>query len=186
MEILPSLPPRIPDCTPQRIREYQQSPPDYQALSQDEIEQEKELTSAEKLELEAKIAEDSKAAAEAQLAAARTQEKIADSKAKALATLRPAPDKANEVREAQKPDTTEAPAQEEPTATDGLLNEEDVRIFLRLSFLKGISDRVLKGVWNTLNDRGVNVSGFNQGTAVEYCQKLTPEEFKNFADHVGC
>jgi hypothetical protein len=185
IDIVPSLPPRIPEATPGKIREYILSPPDYGHLDKEELEQEKELSAAEKLELEAKVAEDSRAAAEAQLAAARTQEKIADSKAKALAKLRPAPDKVEEILEAQKPDTTEAPQQEAETVKDDLLPEEDVRVLLRTAHGKGIIDKVLKGVWKTLNGRGVDVKGFNTDTAVDFTRQLTAEEFENFSNHVG-
>jgi hypothetical protein len=57
VEIVPILPPRIIDCTPQKIREYIAKPPDYKKLKKSELAQEDRLSDDDKLEMEREIAE---------------------------------------------------------------------------------------------------------------------------------
>lgn len=183
LSIVPCLPPRLPEATPKRIREYIVTPPDYGHLDASEIEQEKELSEAEKLELEAKVAEDKRAAAEAALKAAETQQKIEDVKATALAKLRPAADKTGDTTSEVVPvaeKDEEAPAKEEQTVKDDLLEEDYVRLTLQTVWNGQARSQVnekLKAAWKILKSRDVDVSQFKPETAVAYCRKLTQEEF---------
>lgn len=64
----PILPPEFKDCTPDRIREYIAKPADWKHLKKDEVAgPEIELTEEEKLMIHAEIAENQKAAAQAQV-----------------------------------------------------------------------------------------------------------------------
>ena len=156
------LPPRLPIATPIRIREYILTPPDYTDLGEGEREVEKKLSEDEKLELQAKIAEDQKAAAELQVEASRKAEKAAEAKERALAKLQPAPDKVNE---------TVANQTRDPEPETGI-DEQDVRNMLNNAHKGKFLKDVLNGVWKTLKDRGVDVKGFKQETAVEFACML--------------
>lgn len=57
IETRPVLPPRIPVCTPKRIRDYMLSPPDYSKLKADERYIEKGMSEEELLELKARTEE---------------------------------------------------------------------------------------------------------------------------------
>jgi len=69
IELKPTLPPRIPECTPQAIRQYIQTPPNYDKLKKSELAPPEVMSDEQKLELKAKIAEDNAKAAEARLSA---------------------------------------------------------------------------------------------------------------------
>lgn len=166
------LPPRLPEATPEAIRQYILNPPDYSNLSPEEKEVIKELTDAEKLDLEKEIAETNREAAEAQERAALAASKVEESRQKALNKLRPT----------QPPQ--EAPAKEEPPAKDGPNKADqgysvakEVRDLLNAAHKAGELSYVLNYVHKTLKDRKVDVSGFTKDAAVEYTQKLTGAEF---------
>lgn len=57
LEIVPCLPPRLPECTPAKIRWYMDNPPDYQKLKKDEVVREETLTPDERAALELARAE---------------------------------------------------------------------------------------------------------------------------------
>jgi hypothetical protein len=65
LEMVPSLPPRLPECTPDAIREYILNPPDPNKLKKGEKAEPTELTEDQKLMLTASIAADQRATAEA-------------------------------------------------------------------------------------------------------------------------
>lgn len=66
---LPILPPRIPECTPDTIRRYIASPPDYGKLAAGERLPDQSMNDDEKLRLQAAIAENNRAAEESKLSA---------------------------------------------------------------------------------------------------------------------
>jgi len=58
VEVLPTLPPRLPFATPKAIREYMVKPPDYAKLKKDERVQEQRMSEDDRLQLQAQIAKD--------------------------------------------------------------------------------------------------------------------------------
>jgi hypothetical protein len=164
-------PPVLPVATPDAIREYINNPPDFANLKEEELKVEKELSKEEELELQREIAEANLQAAEAQERVTKQQVSLQAAREKALAKLRPGL-------------KTEEPTKEED-ATDKAVTEDpkdDQRAENLLSNADkaGVMDRVLKGVWKTLKDRGEDVAGFNHDTAVEFVRRLTDEEFEKF------
>lgn len=85
----PVLPPRLPEATPKAIRSYISTPPNYDQLRPEELEQEKELTELDRLELEAEIATEHRLAQEAAAEAAAAAERTQDAKDRARNRLRP-------------------------------------------------------------------------------------------------
>jgi hypothetical protein len=67
IEIVPILPPRLPKATPAAIRGYIAKPPNYKKLKEDERVHEKQMTDEEKIRLQAQIANDQRATAEAEV-----------------------------------------------------------------------------------------------------------------------
>ncbi len=57
IDIVPVLPPRFTHCTPNRIRQYMVTPPDYAKLKKEEKLQERVFTEEEKLRLQLQVAE---------------------------------------------------------------------------------------------------------------------------------
>ena len=84
----PILPPRIENCTPAMVKWYIQNPPDYAKLQKSERIPEQTLTSDEKLERRAEIAENVRAAEEAKLT--RLEMMRAAGERRAAASQRPA------------------------------------------------------------------------------------------------
>ena len=89
MKIVQCLPPRIPQCTPDAIREYIVNPRGSGDLRPDEIPQEKSLTDDERLLLETSRAEDVRAAAEAEAEATRSKLEVAKLNHDARSRLNP-------------------------------------------------------------------------------------------------
>lgn len=166
--VTPALPPRLAQATPQVIRDYIVNPPDAEHLKDEEKLVEKELSEAERLRLQQEIAESNREAAEAQERASKYQADVATARQKALASLRPGSNGGTQ------------DVQEELLVKEDLRDEEEVRNFLNSAYQAQLLDRVLKGVWKTLNDRGIDVSGFNKDTAVQYTRQLKEEEFNRF------
>lgn len=68
-ELLPVLPPVIPDCTPNKIRWYIDNPADYDNLKPEEQALDHSMTADQRLQMQAGIAEAQRDTAQAQLAA---------------------------------------------------------------------------------------------------------------------
>lgn len=66
-KIIPAVPPRLPEATPDAIRHYLANPPDYDKLKASERVVEHELTEEEKLRLQAEIASKQAEASQAEL-----------------------------------------------------------------------------------------------------------------------
>ena len=127
LEIVPILPPSLKTATPNVIRQYIANPPDYAKLKKDELVPEEKLSDDDKLELQAQIAADQKAAAEAELqksemmiaAARRTaaqrqkqaQENAAPDQSQQVVAQQEQ-DRAQEAAQAESQDAQEAPSQE--------------------------------------------------------------------------
>lgn len=78
----PILPPYLKVATPKAIREYIKSPPDYAKLKKSEIAPPEKLSDEDKLLIEASIAEDQRAAAEANLSRMERMQKAAEEQAR--------------------------------------------------------------------------------------------------------
>jgi hypothetical protein len=91
ISIVPVLPPRLPKATPDSIRTYIRTPPDYGRLKSDERVREEKLSDDERLMLQAQEAESRRAAAEAELTLQQEKMKAA---AMPPQQTRPAPDQA--------------------------------------------------------------------------------------------
>lgn len=99
VQILPILPPRLPKATPQAIREYIKSPPDYSRLKKDERAPENQLSDDDKLLLQAQIATAQAEAAEAELQREAMRSKALEAQRAALAKQPVAPDQSAEQAE---------------------------------------------------------------------------------------
>lgn len=184
MQVLTVLPPRLPVATPKAIREYIVNPPNYSALKDEEREQEKILSEADRLELEKEIAETNRATQEAALEVARQAEKAQSAREKALAKLRPKTAPAEEVKEPvveeSLPDDQEAAAKEDPIAVQEIAwkNLRD-----RLSGDKENSLIVARKTYAVLKARGVNVADFKGVACLEdFLPKLTTEEISEIRE----
>lgn len=98
LQIVPVLPPRMPTATPLALRRYIAQPPDYSKLAPDELDPEKQMTEAEKLQMQAQIAADTRAAAEAEVSRLERMNQVAAAqqaaREQAAANHVPAPDQA--------------------------------------------------------------------------------------------
>jgi hypothetical protein len=97
VEIVPILPPRLPQATPQAIRQYIQSPPNYNRLKKDERIVEEVLSDDEKLRLQAQIAESQREASEAELRKEELRQRALQAQLQAVAAAPPAPDQSAEL-----------------------------------------------------------------------------------------
>lgn len=77
-EDLPILPPRLPACTPDAIRKYIASPPDFAKLEPGERLPDTSMGEDERLRIQAAIAENNRVAGEAQLSALEMARKAAE------------------------------------------------------------------------------------------------------------
>lgn len=109
---IPILPPRLKVCTPKAIREYIANPPDYSKLKKEEKVETEVMTPDEKLRLEAEIAENNRAAAEATLSHVEKMREAAIEQGKRIAE--------REQRAAAAKAT--APSTATATATNGATN----------------------------------------------------------------
>jgi hypothetical protein len=89
VDMKPYLPDVLPEATPQAIRKYILNPPDFDNLKPEETVQEKQLSEADTLELKARIAADSRAAAEAEREKTLELSEMEQRRQAALASLRP-------------------------------------------------------------------------------------------------
>lgn len=71
-DIVPTLPPRLPECTPKRIREYMLKPPDQENLKPEEKAPEEKMSDDDRLQLQVEKAERESQTALANLAYAET------------------------------------------------------------------------------------------------------------------
>lgn len=178
IHIIPALPPRIAVATPKRIREYIITPPDYGKLAPDEIEQEKQFSEADKLELEAQIAADRRAAEEAALQAAQTTAKIQSAREVAMAKLRPA---------AESTAAAEEPSIQEPMTQDPLA-EADPKIENAPTLIEEIiaSGKLIECariVWKKLHGRGIDLGAFKGAEFLgDFLHHLNPEELSKLRD----
>ena len=127
-EIVPVLPPRIKEATPKKIREYIAKPPDYSKLKKDELIPEEKLSDDEKLELQAQIAADQKAAAEAELQKSemmiQAARRTAAARAKASAA-NATPDQSQQIVTQKEQDRAQEAAQAEQDAAGSDPPQED-------------------------------------------------------------
>jgi hypothetical protein len=80
----PILPPRLPEATPDAIRAYIESPPDYAKLKKGEQATDETLTPAEELAIRAEIAENEAVAAQAKLSTLEAMKSAARQQAAAM------------------------------------------------------------------------------------------------------
>lgn len=154
------LPPRLDRATPKRIREYIINPPDYDNLSENEKEIVKELTDAQKLEMQLQIAETDRAAREAALEAARIEAKARDNMAPP-----PAPVDAP-VDEGSDGGQLDCPKTYDELVCDCSTEDEK----------KAIGRKI----YSALRARGCDVSGFTSlESASTYYEKLSDAEKKS-------
>lgn len=107
MEILPILPPRLPKATPFEIRKYIATPPDYSKLSDAEKVHEEGMTEDERLLIQARISENQKDTAQAELAKAdRLRQAMEQSAAGHVAPI--TPDRSAEFAQAREARTAAA------------------------------------------------------------------------------
>lgn len=86
--IVPLLPERLPVATPNAIREYILNPPDPDAPREEERVQPKTLSETEKLQLQAKIAEDNRIAKEAEILRVKEEARLRKKREAAVELLR--------------------------------------------------------------------------------------------------
>lgn len=162
IRIVPVLPPRLPEATPKRIREYILNPPDYDNLGEEERSKVKEFTDAERLELEHDIAIEKRAAEEAALKAEELRQKQKDAKEAAKKALYGASSAEGESKPADK---VEAPADEGSSggsSEDPLeeqLTDGDIDFMIDVESEATVTG-VARGAYKILKGRGVDVSGF--------------------------
>lgn len=96
MQVIPILPPRMPKATPAEIRKYIAAPPDYSKLSEDERVHEEGMSEDERLLIQARISENQKDTAQAELAKADRLRQLREQQ-EAGATLPVTPDRSGEM-----------------------------------------------------------------------------------------
>lgn len=162
INVVPALPPRIAVATPKQVREYIVNPPNYAALTVEEMEQEKQLSEADRLEMEAQIAADKRAAEEMALQAAQTQAKIQSAREVALSRLRPL---APQVEEAPAEPEASGGTTEEvpniPTAVEVAETIENEVPLIETIIASGKLVECARLVYKKLKARGVDLSGFS-------------------------
>jgi len=182
--VVPCLPPRIEVATPKQIREYIVTPPDYDNLKEDEVEKERELSEADKLELEREIAADKRAAEEASLKAAETHKNIQSARELAMQRLQPKKEESKEgpkeepqqqaAKEEPKEEVNESPI--DPSPEDKLTQEEAAAVVLEIIESGHLVD-VARAVYKKLSERGVDMKGFTNPDCLEsYLIHLSVEE----------
>jgi hypothetical protein len=202
------LPDRLPVATAAAIRQYILNPPDFANLKDEELVKEKELTDGDRVLINAKLAEDQRAAAEAQANAAASRERTEALKAEVLEKIAE--------KEARKRTTTvtteteaakEEPREQQPTDGssgkvikvnhvsevkemkfgDGTPREKTVTL-VKDARIGGFMDdvrkldmetKVLDAIVSVLAKRGVTVASADHAPAL-----LTKEEFGKFRARV--
>lgn len=101
VKVVPILPPRFPRCSYQTIRQFIQNPPDFESLDAEYRAYHGTISEEDRLELEAQIAADKRAAAEAAQETAERQEIVNAIKAKAAAQVKPSPESNSETLSAE-------------------------------------------------------------------------------------
>ena len=164
--IKPILPPRLEVASPDMIRRYINEPVDYGELSAEQMVQGSNLSDDDKLELQASIAENKRATAEAERDAKNTEAEIEAVRQKALArvmppspTVAPAGEPQEDREPSTQPDATNpvaSPATQRESqdavsssGSPGPLNEKVLKIIFDRKFPR---ERVVKYLNATLDD----------------------------------
>lgn len=177
--ITPTLPPRLPQATPDAIRKYIITPPNYDKLKTGEKVLAKTMTDDAKLLLQAEIAQDTRAAQEAALETQKSKETLEAAKAAARARIVPNADKAQETRKDQK--AASKPKKEEPAAETTTeertfeISQEEADTMLNTAEQLGITERIKKGIVKKLESRGEKVD-----VSLATPRLLTRSEFAEF------
>lgn len=143
LDIVPTLPPHLPEATPEAIRKYISKPPNYSRLKDDEKVPIEELSEEDKLMIEADIANNKREAAEAELAKAEMQVAAAQKRAArdAARADRTASDKSQEVVAEKKAELKKEDAKAQDSKEEAKKDEpEDMDIELK-SLLRTISQQ---------------------------------------------
>lgn len=180
IQVVPALPPRLKVATPKQIREYIVNPPNYAQLTEEEREQDKPLSEADRLEMEAQIAADKRAAEELALQTAQTQAKIQTAREIAMSRLRPvvAPAPEAKVEEAPAPEEGSGTSEEVPSdQTEPAKDEQQAPVDL-IDSIKASGKLVecARLVYKKLKARGEDVSKLRPETLGNYLNLLSEDE----------
>lgn len=173
--MIPFVPPRIPECTADAIRRYIVTPPNFEELKEEEKEQEKVLSSDERLELEARIAEDKRLAAQADLDKTQEVSAMEARRQEAINRLRP---RKVEPKEAATEPEAEAPQEAGTEAGDqqsSLLTFEEVDKLSDLARKVGMYDRLKAGI---AKEVGVSADTLT----IDDVQRLPREKYDEFIE----
>jgi hypothetical protein len=153
IKIQPLLPPRIPECTPEAIREYLRKPPNWEDLSANERVKERAMTDEDRLIIEADIAENNRVAAESALSRLDRQVELREEERsgrnlKREAAARPAV-VSNDMPSAAIPEKAEAcptaPADSKSSGdgSDGISQEQSMKL-LEMASKSGVGMKALQ------------------------------------------